>query len=346
MKRKTLLGLLGCIFLANSGLLSAQAAKKGKEARERGLKWPGDKDRKIAEVFGKPVTLGDLVESLEKNYSPGCSRIFSGPLGTRTMDLSLPVLLRLDLDLRVVRAEAKRRGITISREEIEKEIKKRFEELIQKTVWSDPTKEAQVRATKDYRLKVFRRTEGPRVEIDLLLSRMVPKKFSMKELRKFYQENGLRDEMQIKIAHIFISRYDPETGHLLSPEGIRRRNKRIERIKALLKPDGSNFEDIAEKYSDMKKTAARGGFLGYVERWGQKHEAIARAAFELKQNEWTGPIEEPEGFHFIKCLKILSKGAIYVVSQIKDKLTEDMIKQKKEDLLYELRRKAKARMLL
>jgi len=310
------------------------------------LSYPRDKDRPVASLWDKPITLGEMVKHLEEDYCPGAGQVFSGPLGARTMALSLPILATLELDLILVRQEARRRGITLSKKELDRVLEEKFRKHFKGLVWKDPTREAALKANEDHIRKVFVRTAGPRTEVELLLAKMVPAHFSLRDLKLFYQAHGLMSQTQVKIAHIFIPRLDPATGLLPDPAGIRKRKEKILDIQARLKPDGSNFEEVARRFSALKKTARRGGFLGYVERWDPKHPNIARAAFSLRKGEWTGPVEEPEGFHFIKCLKILNRGSVFVVTQIRKELLQDMARQKREDLLVSLRKKAKAELIL
>ena len=312
----------------------------------RGLLYPRDKDRVVASIWDKPITLGQMVDLLEKDYCPGTAQAFRGPLGARTMALSLPLLASLELDLLLVRREAKRRKISLPKDELRRALDTRFKKYFKSLVWKDPTREAELRATKDYIRKVFLRTAGPRTEVELLLEKMVPPRFSLQDLKLFYQAHGLMSQTQVKIAHIFIPRLDPKTGLLPDLAGIRKRKEKILDIQARLKKDGSNFAEVARRFSALKETARRGGFLGYVERWDSKHPAIARAAFSLKKGEWTGPVEEPEGFHFIQCLKILNRGSIFVVNQVKKQILQDMARQKREDLLVSLRERAHAKLIL
>ena len=312
----------------------------------RCLVYPRDKDRIVASLWGKPITLGEMVKHLEEDYSPGTAQVFSGPLGARTMAFSLPLLASLELDLLLVRKEAERRKIHLSKKELDQALESRFKKYYKRLVWKDPTREAALRANKDHIRKVFLRTAGPRTEVELLLGKMAPRRFSLADLKLFYQAHGLMSQTQVKIAHIFIPRMDPETSLLPDLQGIQRRKEKILDIQARLKKDGSNFEEVARRFSALKKTARRGGFLGYVERWDEKHPAIARAAFSLKKGEWTGPVEEPEGFHFIKCLKILNRGSVYVLNQVKDQILRDMVRQKREDLLVSLREAAHAKLIL
>ncbi len=312
----------------------------------KALTFPRDKDRVVASLWDKPITLGQMVEDLEKDYSPGTARAFSGPLGARTMALSLPRLASLELDLLLVRREARRRKVVLSKKELDQALERRFQEYFKRLVWKDPTREAALRANRNYLRKVFLRTAGPRTEVKLLLEKMVPPKFSLQDLKFFYQAHGLMSQTQVKIAHIFVPRLDPATGLLPDLEGIRKRKERILDIQARLKKDGSNFAEVARRFSALKETARRGGFLGYVTRWDEKHPAIARAAFGLKKGEWTGPVEEPEGFHFIQCLKILNRGSIFVLNQVKKQILQDMVRQKREDLLVSLRERAHAKLIL
>ncbi len=65
---------------------------------------------------------------------------------------------------------------------------------------------------------------------------------------------------------------------------------------------GADFAQLATKYSDDPGSKAQGGDLGSVQR-GVFYPEFESAAFALKENEISGVVESPVGFHIIQLLE-------------------------------------------
>jgi len=98
---------------------------------------------------------------------------------------------------------------------------------------------------------------------------------------------------KIRASHILISYYND--------------NKQIDSAGAKLLADsvltqlknGASFEELAEKYSDDKGSASKGGDLGYFER-RQMVKPFDEAAFNLKVGEISDLVQTNYGYHIIK----------------------------------------------
>ena len=98
---------------------------------------------------------------------------------------------------------------------------------------------------------------------------------------------------KIRASHILISYYDD--------------NKQLDSAGAKLLADsilaqlknGVSFEELAEKYSDDKGSASKGGDLGYFER-RQMVKPFDEAAFNLKVGEISDLVQTNYGYHIIK----------------------------------------------
>ncbi|MEJ2495597.1 MAG: peptidylprolyl isomerase, partial [Ignavibacteriaceae bacterium] len=98
---------------------------------------------------------------------------------------------------------------------------------------------------------------------------------------------------KIRASHILISYYDD--------------NKQLDSAGAKLLADsilaqlknGASFEELAEKYSDDKGSASKGGDLGYFER-RQMVKPFDEAAFNLKVGEISDLVQTNYGYHIIK----------------------------------------------
>ncbi|MEO1514524.1 MAG: peptidylprolyl isomerase [Bacteroidota bacterium] len=104
---------------------------------------------------------------------------------------------------------------------------------------------------------------------------------------------------QMEAAHIFL-RIDKKKG--MTSEATK---KRIDDIYAALQR-GDSFEDLAKAQSDDKKTADRGGVIGFfgINRY---EKAFEDAAFALaKDGDFSQPVKTKAGWHIIK--RISNKG--------------------------------------
>lgn len=141
---------------------------------------------------------------------------------------------------------------------------------------------------------------------------------------------------RIRLSHIFVK---PKGNDIVS------KNEALKKIKDIKKmlDEGQDFYELAEKYSDDKETARRGGDIGYVIR-GMLPESIEKVAFKLRVGEMSDVIESDMGYHIIQLTE----------KKMKTKLRFDMVKnelaniymQKKfaeelEKFTEELKKKAK-----
>lgn len=108
-----------------------------------------------------------------------------------------------------------------------------------------------------------------------------------------------------RVDEVRDARGEIEVSHILirKPKEIQNKVKdpkvRIDSIYTALQK-GDNFEDLAEKNSEDKASASKGGYIGFfgINRYEKSFED---AAFALtKDGEYTKPIETTAGWHIIK----------------------------------------------
>jgi len=68
--------------------------------------------------------------------------------------------------------------------------------------------------------------------------------------------------------------------------------------------NGIPFPEVAKKYSDDKVTKEKGGFIGTIKR-GEFPRALEEIIMNMKENEISGIISAPYGYHIIKVDKIV-----------------------------------------
>lgn len=103
---------------------------------------------------------------------------------------------------------------------------------------------------------------------------------------------------KVKASHILVKFVADSTGKI---DTLATKSK-IDSIAQKIKL-GENFEELAQKYSDDKPSAAKGGDLNYFER-RRMVIAFDSAAFSMNVNEISEPILTNFGYHIIKVTDI------------------------------------------
>ena len=133
----------------------------------------------------------------------------------------------------------------------------------------------------------------------IMFRRLVEKKV----VEKIIPESRVKDyyhkaSKEVKIRQIVV-RFDSN-----NPDSRSRALDRARSIARQLK-SGEKFAQVAKDKSEDKSTASNGGILGYL-KWGPKSYSnpIYVAAFDMKQDEISDPIEFGDGFYIIKVVHI------------------------------------------
>lgn len=125
-------------------------------------------------------------------------------------------------------------------------------------------------------------------------------KVSDKEVKKYYEEEY---KPEIKARHILVE--DEKTA---------------KEVKAKLDA-GEKFEDLAKKYSTDTGTAEKGGDLGWFGPGAMVPE-FEEAAYALKKNDISEPVQSQYGYHII---------------QLTDKKKKEKFEDVKEEMEYQLK---------
>jgi peptidyl-prolyl cis-trans isomerase SurA len=104
---------------------------------------------------------------------------------------------------------------------------------------------------------------------------------------------------KIKAAHIFVAFSSVDT----TDGRIKVKRDKIEEIYKFLQ-NGEKFEDMVHLYSDDKASASRGGYLG---EFGVNRmlPQIVDALYDIKEGEYTKPVQTAIGFHIVKLISTL-----------------------------------------
>ncbi len=140
------------------------------------------------------------------------------------------------------------------------------------------------------------------------------------DIAKAYQDavKSLAAQQQRHAQHILI-KVDAQTPDAVALQKIRS-------IAAQLQPDGSNFSDLAKKYSQDPGSASNGGDLGYADK-GQFVPQFDQVLFALKPGEMSQPVRTQFGYHIIRLIDI-KKSDVPSMDSMKEQLTQAVQQQK------------------
>ena len=142
------------------------------------------------------------------------------------------------------------------------------------------------------------------------------------ELKVVYQQNIQQYEVpdRVHAEHILlmtVGKTDAEVAEI---------KKQADDILAQARKKGSNFEELAKKYSEDPGSKAKGGDLGWLVR-GQTVPEFEKAAFSLPKGEISDLIRTQYGFHIIK---VLDKETAHTkpFDEVKDSIRTPLLLQK------------------
>ncbi len=124
--------------------------------------------------------------------------------------------------------------------------------------------------------------------------------------------------------------YDNNQDNFSTPDQVRVLNlltktrEQAEQILVLAKQQGSDFAELARKYS-TGSAAKQGGDLGFFAR-GKMVKSFEDEAFSLKQGEISSIVQTEFGFHIIKLVD-RKKGGVTPFVEVKDRLEQWMRSQ-------------------
>ncbi len=135
---------------------------------------------------------------------------------------------------------------------------------------------------------------------------------------------------QVKVAHIMF-----KTGEGANENKIKIAKQKIDEISIKLK-SGEDFSDLAEKFSQDRSTAVKGGLLPMF-TVGKMVPAFEKEAFSLKNiGDISKPFQTDFGWHIIKLIERKEIASFEKMkNDIKQKITRDSRSQLSEKALYQ-----------
>lgn len=226
------------------------------------------------------------------------------------------------------------KNLTIPEEVVDKEIAK-MRENIQKNP-----------ATKGKTLEQFLEFQGSNIDELRTAIRMsgaiedyVSKNVDDKKVEEYFMNNisNFNGET-VTASHILVN-----TKGMKSQEELDAAKAKIDSIKKEL-DEGADFAELAKKYSDCP-TGKTGGDLGSFPRHGVMVESFANAAFSTEVGKISDPVKTEFGYHLIK-VTAHNPSKDVSFSEVKDKVRDELIAIEMNNLIKDLREKAKIEITL
>jgi len=136
-------------------------------------------------------------------------------------------------------------------------------------------------------------------ERDIIFNRLIEREVIQNvipesELREYYDKAS----KEVKIKQILV-KFDPQKAEQ-KQRAFRRAKDIVQKLKS-----NEDFARLVEEVSDDVNTAKKGGDFGYL-KWGPKssQNPVYVAAFSMKANEISDPIETENGYYIIKVVQI------------------------------------------
>jgi peptidyl-prolyl cis-trans isomerase SurA len=201
------------------------------------------------------------------------------------------------IESKLVLAQANLDSITVTENEVNQRIDYQVQMFEQQ--YGSRQKVEQIYGMSIERIKRELRED---VEKNIMTQKLQEKKFgaveaSKREVEEFYGKYkdslGIIPE-KVQIAHIF---RNPKASDRLKKKAFDFASAILDSIK-----QGSDFAELAKKYSEDPVSAAEGGDLGFVKR-GVFYPEFESAAFALGENQLSGVVESPVGYHIIQMLE-------------------------------------------
>jgi hypothetical protein len=314
--------------------------------------YPKDRDEAVAVVGEHGLTLGDLVDHLDARHHPG----FREALGVRP---EIQRMLQSDLIAPWVRHFADIEALRQTAGEVdEKKLEEALSESLRRAfqAWLDTyiaDRRAHDRPTDlsqrlvNSLLADFQLRQGLACELQGWLDYLEPGDYTRGQLQQFFQDNARAFGGRVTFSHILVQHRDGGTGILLAGDAYGRAAAKLADIKARLRPDGSNFEEIARAYSDDTRTAREGGVLNGVHRFDDRlPAALCRAAWFLRDGEVSNVVESQYGWHFVKRLEFTQQIFILFTDDAIPTIRDTMKRSRQEDRLFKARAAANVQLLM
>lgn len=239
--------------------------------------------------------------------------------------------------------EIAKRGITATEEDVQAELKSIIDKVGSKEELNKLLKQRGVSNSQ------FTEDMKTQIKIKKLVNSLEKINISDADTKKYYDthKSEFTHGEQVRASHILVSAntieliqniksknpdIDPTELNKKVEEQVNSAKAKAEGILAEVKQNPDDFGKIAQKKSDDKTSAERGGELGFFPKEAMVPE-FANAAFSMKPNTISESIvKSPYGFHIIKVVDRMEAGST-PYAQVKDEIKFYLETQKQIEVL-------------
>lgn len=298
----------------------AAATPKQKETAAPSGKKENDANKILATVNGENITQTEVDKILNK---------YAGQIGQDQIPLLTKRVVDSLITQKLIVQFIRDKKIEAGQSEIDAELNK-----IREDAQSNPELKGQT-------LEQILESHGGNIDdlkrditISLSLEKYFSKDIDDQKVKAYYEKNkSSYDGSEVKASHILV-----DTRQMKTEEELAQAKEKINKAKAEVAA-GKDFAEVAKQYSDCP-SKENGGDLGFFGRRGRMVEPFAAAAFSMKEGEVSDPVTTEFGYHIIKVTEI-KKGQDINFDDIKRDVKVDMMSEKLNVLLKDLRQKAK-----
>lgn len=239
--------------------------------------------------------------------------------------------------------EIAKRGITATQDDVQNELKSIIDKVGSKEELNKLLKQRGVSNAQ------FTEDLKTQIKIKKLVNSLEKISVSDNDAKKYYDthKSEFTHGEQVRASHILISAntieiiqqikaknpdINPTDLNTKVEERIAAQQAKAESVLAQVKQNPDNFEKIAQKESDDKASAERGGELGFFPKEAMVPE-FSKAAFSMKPNTISETlIKTPYGFHIIKVTDRMEAGST-PYAKVKDEIKFYVETQKQIEVL-------------
>ena len=265
------------------------------------------KETVVAKVNAEELYESQL-ESAVKNYNQFLKEqgIEMRALGQDQMHKVRHFMLQKLVERELLHQEALKKKIKVTKQEIDK--------VMETSEGNYPSHQAFLEDVLDEGETIESYRE--RLAYDMLVNKLTSKRYedrktelSTEERHQFYQQNTqlFAQPESVNIGHILLS---------IEEDGDNKEWDEAKKKLAKLRESKKDFRELAKEHSQCP-SGKKGGDLGFVPQ-GKLFQPLEIAAFKLKPNEISQPVESNAGVHLIKLYDRRPKGFIPPYDEIKE----------------------------
>jgi len=272
--------------------------------------------KKVATFEGGEVTEGELQEFAQQSGLGDLDP--DSPEYKTAIQQVMPQLVGIE----IAKAYAQEQGITVSDEEVDKEIeniKKQVGEQARSSGQDLGDQEAFDQALKQNQIseEELRQDVRENLPVQQVQERVAGNaKPSQEDVQKFYDENKaaqFTQPAQRCVRHILFNKDQKQ---------------KAEEVKTKLQ-NGGDFAELAKENSQDPGSAENGGDLGCLGK-GETVPPFEEAAFSAKQGEVVGPVETEFGFHLIEVTDIREEQT-QPLDEVEGQITDQLAATQQEE---------------